>query len=167
LDDLLKSKTDSLCFRLDYDAAHLKRHPGQMTEAITLSFRQDAVRIELKQKDRKAPRYIVASCGWAETAGRGPGNSRLVPTFTKDAGYDCIVIVSPSSAQEGGYALIDPAADGQSLMLYLDDPVTVQDGLEKDARALSFKLGREDRQFQLTRADAATCKPMEDALEGP
>lgn len=167
LDSLLKSKTDGVCFRRDYDAAHLKRHPGQKTETIMLSFRQDAVRIELKQKDRKAPRYIVASCGWAETAGRGPGNSRLIPAFTKDAGYDCIVIVSPSSAQEGGYALIDPAADGQSLMLHVDDPVTVQDSLEKGARALSFKLGREDRQFHLTRTDSATCKPMEDALEGP
>ena len=66
LDSLLKSKTDSLCFRRDYGAPHLKRHPGQMTEMIMLSFRDDGVRIELKQKDRKAPRYIAASCNWSE-----------------------------------------------------------------------------------------------------
>lgn len=167
LSSLLKSKSDSVCFRRDYDAAHLKRHPGQMTEAITLSFRGDGVRIELKQKDRKAPRYIGASCDWSEKAGRDVQDRRLIPAFKKASGYDCIVIVSPSSAEEGGYAIIDPARDGQSLMLYIDDPVVVQDGLGKDDRALSFKLGREDRQFQLTRADAALCKPMDDKLELP
>ena len=53
LGPLLKSKTDSLCYRREYDAAHLANHPGQLTERIVLSFRQDAVRVELRQKNRK------------------------------------------------------------------------------------------------------------------
>lgn len=168
LDSLLKSKTDSVCFRRDYNTAHLKQHPGQMTEAIMLSFRRDGVRIELKQKDRKASRYITAGCDWSENRNvQGHPQDHPIPAFKKDAGYDCIVIISPSSAQEGGSAIIDPASDGQSLMLYIDDPVVVQDSLTKDAHAPSFKLGREDRQFQLTRTDAALCKPMVDALELP
>ncbi len=162
LDNLLKSKTDSVCFRRDYDAAHLRRHPGQMTKAIMLSFRHDGVRIQLEQKDRKAPRYIVASCDWSVEENRQVQNHPI--PLKKDARYDCIVVTSPGSAQEGGYAIIDPASDGQSLMLYTDDPVVVQDGLGKDDPAPSFRLGREDRKFQLTRIDAALCKPMDDAL---
>lgn len=165
LDSLLRSKADGVCFRRDYDAAHLKRHPGQMTEAIMLSFRRDGVRIELKQKDRKASRYIAASCDWSEEANRDVRNHPI--PLKIDARYDCIVIVSVQSAEEGGYAIIDPARDGQSLTLHIDDPVVVQDGLDKDDRALSFKLGREDRTFKLTRTDAALCKRMDDALELP
>jgi hypothetical protein len=164
LDNLLKSKTDSVCFRRDYDAAHLKRHPGQMTKTIMLSYRKDGVRIELKQKDRKASRYMTAACDWSENRG-GPGHP--IPAFTKKAAYDCIVVISPESAEEGGVGVIDPARDGQSLTLYLEDSVVIQDGLAKDDRALSFNFGREDRQFKLTRADAALCKAMDDALELP
>lgn len=162
LDNLLKSKTDSACFRRDYDAAHLKRHPGQMTKVIMLSFRHDGVRIQLEQKDRKAPRYIVASCDWSVEVNRDVRNHPI--PLKKDARYDCIVITSPGSAREGGYAIIDPASDGQSLMLHLDNPVVVQDGLGKDDPAPWFRLGREDQKFQLTRTDAASCKRMEDGL---
>lgn len=166
LGPLLKSKTDSLCYRRDYDAAHLASHPGQVTERILLSFKQDAVRIELRLKDRK-PRYIVASCAWAEHAGRDVQNKRLIPAFKNDSGFDCIVMVSPSSAEEGGYAVIDPTPDGRMLKLFIDDAATVRDSLDKNARTAMLNLGREDRVFQLTRTSGAVCKPMEDALEGP
>ena len=164
LANLLKSKTDGVCFRRDYDAAHLERHPGQRTETIMLSFRRDGVRIELKQKDRKAPRYITAACDWSENR---EVKGHPIQAFTKKAGYDCLVVISPESAQEGGVVVIDPARDGQSLMLFMEDSVVVQDGLAKDDRALSFKLGREDRTFRLTRTDTAQCKAMDDALELP
>ena len=164
LDSLLRSKADGVCFRRDYDAAHLKRHPGQMTEAIMLSFRRDGVRIELKQKDRKAPRYITAVCDWSENR---EVRGHPIPVFTKKAGYDCLVVVSPESAQEGGVVVIDPARGGQSLVLYIEDSVVIQDGLGKDDRALLFKFGHEDRQFQLSRTDAKRCKSMDDALELP
>ncbi|WP_424629053.1 hypothetical protein [Bradyrhizobium sp. SYSU BS000235] len=164
LDRLLKSKTDSLCFRRDYNAAHLKRHSGQMTETIMLSFRDDGVRIALKQKDRKAPRYMSASCNWSERRNERYPESHPIQAFRKDAGYDCIVIMSPGSAQEGGVVVIDPASDGQSLVLYIEDSVAVQDSLSEDRNVLTFNLGREDRQFRLTRTDAASCKRMDDGL---
>ncbi|WP_156464400.1 hypothetical protein [Afipia sp. Root123D2] len=163
---LLTSKSDSLCYRRDYDAAHLASHPGQLTERIVLSFRQDAVRIELRQKSRK-PRYIVASCAWAEHAGRDVQGKRLIAAFRNDSGFDCIVMVSPSSAEEGGYALLDPAPDGRMLKLFIDEAATVRDSLDKNAPTFMLNLGREDRVFQLTRTSGGVCKPMEDALEGP
>ncbi len=83
------------------------------------------------------------------------------------SGYDCIVMTSPPSAEEGGYTIIDAAPDAKSLTLFIDDPVTVQDSLDKDHDIKSFKLGREDRVFKLARTGQAACKPMEDALQGP
>ena len=166
LGPLLKSKTESLCYRRDSDAAHLASHPGQLTARILLSFKQDAVRIELRQQGRK-PRYAVASCAWAEHAGRDIQDKRLIAAFRNDSGFDCSVMVSPTSAEEGGYALIDPAPDGRMVKLYVDDAITVRESLDKDARTFMLKLGREDRVFQLTRTSGAVCRPMEHALEGP
>jgi hypothetical protein len=90
-----------------------------------------------------------------------------LPSFTKTAAYDCIVIVAPSSAEEGGYAILDPAPDGKSLMLHIDTPVSVRPGLGPDARPFPLKLGRQDRVFRLNRVDRSICKTMEDRLEGP
>lgn len=164
----LTSPTDSLCFGRDYDAAHLRRHKGQLTQAAMLSFRSDAVRVMLRQKGRAAPVYLVASCEWnARSAGIDTSGKPIIPSFKKPQGYDCIVIVSPSSAEEGGYAVVDPAADGKSLMLHLDSPAQARPSLDKDARVFTLDLGREDRAFRLTRTDPAACRAMEQALEGP
>jgi len=167
LSDRLTSPTDSLCFRRDYDAAHLKQHKGQLTDAAMLSFRSDAVRVMLRQKGRAAPVYLVATCEWnAKTAGINTSGRRMIPSFRKRQGYECIVIVSPGSAQEGGYAVIDPAADLKSLVLHLDSPVQARPSLDKDAPVFTLNFGREDRAFRLTRTDPAACRAMEQALEG-
>jgi hypothetical protein len=131
-----------------------------------LSFKSDAVRVMLDQKGR-APVYLVASCEWnPKTAGINTSGSRMIPSFKKSIGYECIVIVSPGSAQEGGYAVIDPAADAKSLMLHLDSPAQARQNLDKDAPAFTLNLGREDRAFRLTRIEPAACRAMEQALEG-
>ena len=162
---LMKSDGDSLCFRRDYDAAHLKRHPGQATQAALLSFRNDAVRIMLRQKGDE--HYIVAGCEYRKGAGYDTSGNLMIKSFKKPAGYDCIVIVAPSSAEEGGYVLFDPATDGRSLVLYLQSPITARAGLSGKATAYNVKLGREDREFRLARTDSAACKAMEEGLERP
>lgn len=167
LSDRLRSPSEGLCFARDYDAAHLKQHKGQLTQAAMLSFRSDAVRVVLRQKGRAAPVYLVATCEWnPKTAGVNTSGTRMIPSFKKRQGYECIVIVSPGSAQEGGYAVIDPAADAKSLMLHLDSPVQARPNLDKDASVFTLKLGREDRAFRLTRIEPAACRAMEQALEG-
>jgi hypothetical protein len=167
LSDRLTSATGSLCFSRDYDAAHLRQHKGQLTQAAMLSFKSDAVRVMLRQKGRAAPVYLVATCEWnPRTAGITTSGTRMMPSFKKRQGYDCIVIVSPGSAQEGGYAVIDPSADAKSVTLHFDSPVQARPSLDKDARVLSLNLGREDRAFLLTRVEPAACRAMEQALEG-
>jgi len=167
LDRLIASEGGSVCFSRQYDAAHLKRHPGQATRSAMLSFKADAVRVMLDQKGHKEPLYIVAGCEWNPRANRDTSGNRLLPSFTKTAAYDCIVIVAPSSAEEGGYAILDPASDGKSLMLHIDTPVSVRPGLGPDARPFPLTLGRLDRVFRLDRADKSLCKELEDRLEGP
>jgi hypothetical protein len=132
-----------------------------------LSFKADAVRVMLSQKGHAEPLYIVAGCDWNPRANRDTQGNRLLPSFTKTAAYDCIVLVAPSSAEEGGYAILDPASDGKSLMLHIDTPVSVRPGLGPDARPFPLTLGRLDRVFRLDRADKSLCKELEDRLEGP
>jgi hypothetical protein len=167
LSDQLTSPDEGLCFSRDYDAAHLKQHKGQRTQAAMLSFRSDAVRIMLRQTGRAAPVYLVATCEWnPKTAGVNTSGSRMMPSFKKRQGYECIVIVSPGSAQEGGYAVIDPATDAKSLVLHLNSPVQAHPSLDKDAPVFTLNLAREDRAFLLTRIEPAACRAMEQALEG-
>jgi hypothetical protein len=165
LSRLLTSDSDSLCFRRDYGGAHLKRHPAQATQAVLVSFRNDAVRIMLRQKGRD--RYLVAGCTYRKGAGHDTSGALMIKSFKKPVGYDCIVIVAPASAEEGGYVLLDPAADGSSLVLHAQSPITARAGLDGKASAYNLKLGRDDREFFLARTDPAACRTMEQGLEPP
>jgi hypothetical protein len=167
LSGLVSSKSDSLCFGRTYSDAHLARHPGQLTQAVMLSFRQDAIRIMLRQKQSRQPMYVVSSCEWSERAGVDTEGKRMIAAFRGSAGFDCIVMVTRMSAEEGGYVLIDPALDAKSLVLHIDSPVNAKRGLDKDGSLSDLKLGNEDREFKLMRTKPAECKPMEDTLEGP
>jgi hypothetical protein len=163
LEQLLKSETDSLCFRRDYDAAHLKRVPGQLTQSVMLSFKADQILIMLRQQGRE--HYITASCDYRQGAGYDTSGNLMIKSFKGKAGYDCIVTVTPQSAEEGGYVLVDPARDGSTLMLYAQSPITSRAGLTGKASAFNTKLGAQDRAFRLTRTDGAACRAMEAALK--
>ena len=161
LERLLKSETDSLCFRRDYDAAHLKRVPGQLTQSVVLSFKADEIRIMLRQQGRE--RYITASCDYRQDAGYDTSGKLMIKSFKPKAAYDCIVTVAANSAEEGGYVLFDPARDGSTLMLYAQSPITSRAGLAGKASAYNTKLGAQDREFRLTRTDGAACREMDAA----
>jgi hypothetical protein len=163
LEQLLRSDTDSLCFRRDYDAAHLRRVPGQLTQSVVLSFKGDQVRIMLRQQGRE--RYITGTCDYRQDAGHDTSGKLMIQSFKGTAGYDCIVSVAPDSAEEGGYVLLDPAPDGSTLMLYAQSPITSRAGLAGKARAYNTKLGAQDREFRLTRTDRAACRAMDAALK--
>jgi hypothetical protein len=90
----------------------------------------------------------------------------MIKAFTKRAGYDCIVVTSPGSAEEGGYFLIDLAPDGKSAMLYLDSPVAPWRAGRKGDDAVHVDLGRDDRVFRLERTDAAACRALEEETKG-
>jgi len=161
----LESDTDRLCFRRDYDAAHLKRQPKQVTQAVLLSFSRGDAYIMLRQRGEE--HYIVAACEWSRKAGYDTSGRRMVKAFKGPGGHGCIVIVSSSSAEEGGYVLLDPAADGRALTLHVQSPTTARTGLRGKASAYNFKLGRDDLEFRLTRTDRAACQAMDAGLDGP
>jgi hypothetical protein len=166
LRDQLKSDQDGLCYRRDYDAAHRKRVPGQATQSVLLSFRKDATRIMLRMRGRD--HYIVAACDWSDKAAYDTSGQLMIKAFKGPGGYDCIVMVSPESAEEGGYVLLDLAGgDGGSLTLHADSPVKARARLDMKARVVDLKLGAEDREFRLARTNRAACSAMEKVLKGP
>jgi hypothetical protein len=173
LSRVIEPKTgNSACFARDYDAAHLRRYPHQATQSVMVSLKYDASesapvgRIMLRQRGRAEPLHVVGSCNFEVRANRDIQGNRLIRAFQKESGHDCLAITAPASAEEGGYFLVDLAADGRTLMLYLEDHVRAWRG-PQTGEAKSTRLGREDRVFRLNRTAASVCAPMERAFEGP
>ncbi|MDO8875610.1 MAG: hypothetical protein Q8M24_06690 [Pseudolabrys sp.] len=160
----------SICYQRLYDAAHLRRNPRQQTTAALLSFKYEGAdgghieRIILTRRDRQPVLYIAGSCVWSETANIDTSGRRMIRSFVKNAGYGCIALTGPGSAEEGGVLMIDLAADGKALTLHLDSPIYAMRGEDKRGVGEYVKLGLEDRVFRLTRTDAAACRALEENL---
>jgi hypothetical protein len=162
----------SACFGRNYDAAHLKQHPRQMTQAVLLSlrFEDDAgnhiVRIMLRQKNRPSPLYIVGVCGWSEKANLGVDDKPLIKAFKATSALDCAAYAGLNSDQEGGDFPIDLAEDGKSLTLYLFAQVSAWLGSNQNKKTIGADLGKDDLIFRLERVDAAACRSIERTLRG-
>lgn len=163
----------SACYRRVYDSAHLKRNPRQQTTEALLSFKyqgNDGAHIEsimLKRRTPQPPLVFAGGCDWNPTSANiNTSRERMIKAFTKRAGYDCIVVSSPGSAEEGGYFLIDLPPDGKSATLYLDSPIAPWRAGRKGDEAIHVDLGREDRVFRLERTDAAACRSLEEKTKG-
>jgi hypothetical protein len=161
------------CYRRVYDSAHLKRNPRQQTTEALLSFKYQGsggAHIEsilLKRRAPQTPLVFAGGCDWNPTSANvDTSGNRMIKSFTGRAGYDCIVVSAPGSAEEGGYFLIDLPADGNSATLYLDSPIAPWRAGRKADHAVHVDLGRDDRVFRLTRTDAAACRALEEATKG-
>lgn len=161
----------SACYRRVYDAAHLKRNPKQQTTDILLSFKYQTdgayiERILLTRRGNQPPLYLGGGCEWSQTANIDTSGNRMIKSYTKNAGYTCIALTGPGSAEEGGVFLIDLSPDGKSVTLHLDDQIYAMRGEDKRGVGDYVKFGREDRVFRLTRTDDAACRALEEALPG-
>jgi hypothetical protein len=173
----------SACFSRSYDAAHLKQHPRQMTQAVLLSLRFDEgagyhiIRVMLREKNRPAPLhgqsktgvnalYVVGVCGWSDKANLGVDDKPLIKEFKATSGLDCHAYAGLNTDEEGGDFPIDLAADGKSLTLYLFDQISAWLGTNQRKGTIGAKLGKEDLIFRLERVDAAACRGIERALRG-
>lgn len=159
------------CYRRAYDAAHLKRNPKQQTTDILLSFKYQAdgthiERILLTRRGKQPPLYLGGSCEWSRTANIDTSGNRMIASYIKNAGYTCIALTGPGSAEEGGVFLIDLSPDGKRVTLHLDDQIYAMRGEDKRGVGKYVKFGREDRVFRLTRTDDAACRALEEALPG-
>ncbi|MGE3145834.1 MAG: hypothetical protein AB7K35_09630 [Pseudorhodoplanes sp.] len=159
----------SLCFRRVYDEAHLKRLPGQQTREALLAFRyrgdngSHIESIQLMRRPPQPPLIFAGGCGWNPTSANiDTSGRRMIRSFTGKAGYDCIAVGAPGSAEEGGYFLIDLAADGKSATLHLDSPIAPWMGGRVGDHARHVDLSRDDRVFRLQRTEAAACAALQE-----
>ena len=165
----------SLCFRRVYDEAHLKRLPGQQTREALLAFRYQGAdgshieSIKLIRRPPQPPLTFAGGCAWNPTSANiDTSGNRMIRSFAGKAGYDCIVVGAPGSAEEGGYFLIDLAADAKSATLHLDSPIAPWKGGRVGDHARHVDLGRDDRVFRLQRTDAAACAALlEETKDAP
>jgi len=162
----------SACVSRNYDAAHLRGHPRQMTQAVLLSLRFEAdagyhvVRIMLREKNRGAPLHVVGICHWSDKANLDVDNKPLIAAFKPTSGLDCHAYGALGTDEEGGDFPVDLAADGKSLTLYLFDQIAAWLGTNQKKKPIGANLGKDDLIFRLDRVDAGACRDIERILRG-
>ena len=171
-DDLTKGGGD-VCFRRVYDAAHLAKNPRQQTTSMTLWITgalngTGNVGLALTRRRDPVPVYLAASCEWAEYK---PREKSWMKTYNKPAGAGCVTLAVPdvsevSSAEEGNGALLDPAPDGKTVTVYLNDPQIMVKRANR-GRKISVELGADDLIFLLRRTGLKDCAAAKDAVTTP
>jgi hypothetical protein len=174
LDDLTKGGGD-VCFHRVYDPEHLAKNPRQETTSMTLWITGTPIAsgnagLALTRRQDPSPVYLAASCDWEEYK---PGQSQKswMESYKKQAGAGCITLAVPdvfeaSSAEEGNGVLLDPAPDGRTVTVHLQDPQTMVKRSNR-ARKLTIKLGKDDRIFLLRRTDLRHCARTKEAVTTP
>jgi hypothetical protein len=182
-DELIKPEAGSdACFTRVYDAAHLRRHPKQKTTAITawLSYEPAlggapgvvlGVALAITLRGDPAALYSDGGCDWDERANRDTSDNRLIKTYPKEAGMVCLQSARPDvfesvSAEEGGHLILDRGRDRDTLMIYLDDALTMVKRADR-GKQLHIRFGADDRVFMLRRTGMKDCAAVVDAVTEP
>jgi hypothetical protein len=183
LDDLIEpADSKSACFTRVYDAEHLRRHPKQKTASITVWLSYEAaggnvsgivlhVALGLVQRGDPKALYSEGGCDFSEKANRDTSGNRLLKTYPKESGHVCMQSAQPDvffavSAEEGGFLIMDRGKDRDTLMLYLDDSLTMVKRADRSGH-VDVKFGADDRVFMLRRADMKACEAVEEAVTTP
>jgi hypothetical protein len=183
LDDLIEpADGKSACFTRVYDAEHLRRHPKQKTVSITvwLSYEADSANVSrpvlhdalaVVQRGDAAALYSEGGCDFDAKANRDTSGNRLLKTYPKEGGHVCLHSAEPdvffaTSAEEGGFMIMDRGKDPDTLMLYLDDSLIMVKRANR-GKHIDVKFGADDRVFMLRRADMKACAAVEEAVTTP
>jgi len=183
LDDLIAPEKDrSACFSRVYDAAHLRQHPRQKITAMRIWLRYEEMSgnaeglaldlgISIVQRGDPVPLFAQGDCIWDQRANINTSDRRMIKALNKDEAAVCMISAQPdvfesTSAQEGGLLLMDPGKDHDTIMVYLDDSMTM---VKRAARRkhLFIKFGSDDRVFVLRRTPIKDCAAVEDAVTTP
>ena len=70
------------------------------------------------------------------------------------------------SAEEGGDLILDRGKDRDTLMVYLDDGLTMVKRANR-GNQLNIRFGADDRVFLLRRTDMKDCAAVEEAVTAP
>jgi len=182
LDDLIAPKTGaSACFVRSYDEAHLRAHPKQGITFIAAWMQYTEMpevaepilnfSFAIKRRGERDALFSQGGCIWNAMANRDTSDRRLIPAFNRDEGAVCNQSARPDvfdvvSAEEGGALIIDRGKDKDTLMMYLDDDLSMVRRARRDD-ILSIDFGPDDRVFMLRRADAKACAFIEEAVTTP
>ena len=117
---------------------------------------------------RSDPRHLFlsAGCEWGDH-----DDQSWMKSFKKKAGAGCITLAVPeifdvSSAEEGGGMLLDPATDGKTLTVHVDDTQKMIKRADR-VQFVTAGFGAADRVFLLRRTDAKDCDFVKNALTKP
>jgi hypothetical protein len=181
LDDLIPPVDGkSACFVRAYDAVHLRRHPQQKTVSMTvwLSYETAAginvpvLNVAVGLSQRGSPTlFSSGSCEFNAKANRDTSGNRLIKVYPKESGHVCMQSARPDvfwavSAEEGGVLIMDRGKDRDTLMLYLDDSLTMVNRSDR-SDLLDIKFGADDRVFMLRRTAIRDCAAVEEAVTTP
>lgn len=184
LDDLIAPKPGNrACFTRVYDAEHLRKNPKQTTTSMTVWLAYDkaagdpavllppGLGIAITRRGDSEPLFADGGCTWDEGVNRDVQDRPLIKNFKKTVGISCMMLARPdvfdvSSAEEGGYLILDPGKDKDTLMVYLDTGLAMVKRADR-AKDTFVKFGADDRVFILHRSDAKACNAVEDAVTTP
>lgn len=182
LDEFLPKRAGaSACFVRTYDETHLRQHPRQKTTFIGAWMKYEKMKgadglalsftLAVRRRVDKEPLFSQGGCDWSATANRDTSNNRLIPSFPKDEGAVCLQSARPDvfeavSAEEGGSLIFDRGKEKNTLMVYLDDSLTMVQRSNR-RRQLHIIFDTDDRVFQLRRGSAKDCAFIEEAVTAP
>lgn len=172
----------SACFRRVYDAAHLKKIPKQSVTEVAVWLRYEpplaggtgitlGLGLAVLRRGEAAALFSDGGCEWNAKANRDTSGQRLIKSFPKDAGVVCLQSARPDvfrevSAEEGGELLFDRGKDRDTLMLYLDERLTMVRRANR-AEQLNIRFGPDDRVFMLRRTAGKDCELVREAVKTP
>jgi hypothetical protein len=183
LDELIKPEASrSACFTRVYDAAHLRAHPRQKVTAMTAWMKYEpqaggvpgialGLSLAITQRGDPAARFSQGSCDYQKSGNRDTSNNVLIKSYPKQAGFVCQQSARPDvfeavSAEEGGALILDRGKDRDTLMVYLDDSLTMVKRANR-SNQLNTRFGTDDRVFLLRRTDMKDCTIVEEAVTAP
>lgn len=180
LDDLIEPvEGKQACFIRVYKPDHLKAHPKQKTKSINVWLKYEkfggavtlGIALGITMRNDPGTLFSQGGCDWNATANRDTSDRRLIKNYPKEEGAVCMQSAQPDvfeavSAEEGGYFIIAPGKDRNTLMVYLDDQLTMVKRANRGKHLLT-KFGPDDRVFMLQRVEPESCTDLEEAVTTP
>jgi len=179
LDELLAHRAGaSACFTRAYDETHLRQHPRQKTTFIAAWMKYEKLQgtdglalnfsLAIRRRDDRDALFSQGGCNWSATANRDTSNNRLIAGFPKDEGAVCLQSARPDvfeavSAEEGGNLILDRGKEKNTLMIYVDDSLTMVKRANR-GRQLHIVFDTDDRVFILRRVNVKDCAFIEEAV---
>jgi hypothetical protein len=183
LDDLIAPAADSsACFARVYDDAHLRRNPRQKTTSMAVWLQYEraldvtagmvlGLGVAVSHRGDPQPYFAQGLCELSDTVNRDTSNQRMIKEYRKEAGVGCMMSARPdvfeaTSAEEGGYLILDRGRGRDTLMVYLDEYLTMVKRANR-SNQLQVRFGPDDRVFLLRRTATKDCAAVDNAVNEP